>query len=104
MTPLDATTVNYAISGALLIGYWAIGLFFFRFQKRNSDRFFGCFGWAFWLLALERMLLIAVGANEEVKPYVYMIRLVSFVFILYAIYDKNRAAQELPGKEPPEAR
>jgi hypothetical protein len=81
--------INGAMSGGILIGYWAIGLFFFRFQRRTRDRFFGYFGCAFWILTVERVLLLA-GPTEEVKPYVYSIRLVAFLFILYAIYHKNR--------------
>lgn len=104
MNTASIAAVNYSISGALLIGCWAIGLFFFRFQKRNSDRFFGFFGWAFWLMAIERMLLIAIGTNEEMKPYVYIIRLVAFGFILFAIYDKNRAAAVSPRNNPPDPR
>jgi len=83
---------NYAISGAILLGYWAIGVFFFRFRKRSGDRFFGFFGCAFWLLAAERFLLLIVDLNDEVKPYIYIFRLVAFLFILYAIVDKNRSA------------
>jgi hypothetical protein len=80
---------NFALSGAILIGYWAIGLFFFRFRRRTGDHFFTWFGWAFWLLAAERVLLLALGTDEETRVYVYMIRLVAFLFILYAIYQKN---------------
>ena len=83
------SSFNYAISGAIFLGYWAIGLFFFRFRRRTHDAFFGYFGCAFWLLTVERVLLI-LGPTEEVKPYVYSIRLVAFLFILYAIYHKNR--------------
>jgi hypothetical protein len=98
---IDASAINYAISGGLLVGYWAIGLFFFRFRKQNGDRFFGFFGCAFWLLALERLVLLLVTANEEVKPYVYIMRLVAFSFIIYAIYDKNRATTAPPKSNPP---
>ena len=52
-----------------------------------------CFGWAFWLLALERILLLALGTDEESRTYVYVIRLIAFLFILYAICHKNLADQ-----------
>jgi hypothetical protein len=94
------TNANFAISGAILIGCWAIGMFFFRFQRRTNDRFFGFFGWAFWILAIERILLLVIGAKEEIKPYVYLFRLVAFLFILYAIFDKNRSG-ELSGNSKP---
>jgi hypothetical protein len=82
---------NYALAGAILIGYWAIGLFFFRFRSRTGDFFFTCFGWAFWLLALERILLLALGTDEESRTYVYVIRLIAFLFILFAFCHKNLA-------------
>lgn len=92
MNHIDFGPANYALSGGILVGYWAIGLFFFRFQRRNRDRLFGFFGWAFWILAAERVLLLTIGPNEEIKSYVYMFRLVAFLLILCAIYDKNRSA------------
>ena len=91
------SSYNYAVSGAIFLGYWAIGLFFFRFQRRTRDAFFGYFGCAFWLLTIERVLLI-IGPTEEVKPYVYSIRLVAFLFILYAIYHNNRDDKAHPGE------
>jgi hypothetical protein len=36
-----------------------------------------------------------------VKPYVYIMRLVAFSFIIYAIYDKNRATTAPPKSNPP---
>ena len=78
-----------AISGAILLGCWAIGLFFFRFWRRNRDRLFWFFGAAFWLLAIERILLLTIEQTHEFQPYIYVVRLVAFLLILYAIYHKN---------------
>jgi hypothetical protein len=78
-----------AISGAILLGCWAIGLFFFRFWRRNLDRLFWFFGAAFWLLAVERILLLTISQTHEFQPYIYTVRLVAFLLILYAIYQKN---------------
>lgn len=83
---------NYTLSGGIFVGYWAIGLFFFNFKQRTGDRFFAFFGWAFWLLAAERLLLVLIGPREEVRPYVYIIRLIAFLMIAYAIFDKNRSS------------
>jgi hypothetical protein len=86
-----------AMSGAMVLGYWAIGMFFFQFQRRSHDRFFGFFGAAFLLLAVERVLLIAIGKDEFIA-YIYLIRLVAFLFIIYAIIDKNRKSGATQGK------
>jgi hypothetical protein len=94
--------INQAISGAILLGHWAIGLYFFRFGRRSGDRFFAFFGGAFWLLAVERILLLAFGQNDELKPYIYSVRLVAFLLILCAIYDKNRNAKSFTKKDSTE--
>lgn len=86
------------ISGAILLGYWAIGVFFSRFWRAKGDRFLGFFAIAFWLLAIERLLLILVDLENEMRPYVYTVRLVAFLFILYAILDKNRKTVPPPEK------
>ena len=83
-------TWNHVLSGGILVGYWAIGAFFFRFHARSRDRFFFYFGCAFWLLAFERLLLVRENPMEEARWYIYLVRLVAFLFILYAILDKNR--------------
>ncbi|HYG24978.1 MAG TPA: DUF5985 family protein [Verrucomicrobiae bacterium] len=97
---MTLSELNLVLSGAIFIGCWAIGLFFFRFQKRKGDRFFGFFGWAFFLLAFERALLVAVNPTDEFKAYIYLIRLVAFLFILYAIYDKNRSSEDSEPRGP----
>lgn len=68
----------------------AIGCFFLRFWTKTRDRFFVWFGVAFWFLALERVMLLIVRPENEVRPAVYLIRLVSFILIAVAVYDKNR--------------
>ncbi len=87
---------NSALSGMILVGYWAIGLFFFHFWRKTADRFFLWFASAFWLLAVERIFLLAIGLDEETKALVYLIRLVAFLLILFAIFEKNRATRSNP--------
>jgi len=82
--------MNAFISGAILLGYWAIGVFFSRFWRASGDRLFGLFAIAFWLLAAERFLLILVKLENEMRPFIYVVRLVAFLFIVFAILDKNR--------------
>jgi hypothetical protein len=84
--------MNQAIAGGILIGYWVIGLCFWSFRERYCDRLFGWFAGAFWLLAGERLLLILIEPENEIRPYIYTVRLIAFICILFAIYDKNRQA------------
>jgi len=66
------------------------GLFFLRFWRKTGDRFFGFFAASFWMMALQRLMMMLMRDNEHVLV-VYLIRLLSFVLILVAIADKNWA-------------
>jgi hypothetical protein len=88
------------ISGAIMIGAAAIGLFFVRSWKRTWDRLFLLFGLAFSLLSAERWVLALVPTAHEFRPFVYLIRLTAFVLILAAIVDKNRGSAPPASSEP----
>jgi uncharacterized membrane protein len=47
------------------------------------------FAAAFVLLALIQALASFLGAGDELTPYTYLLRVLGFVLILYAIVDKN---------------
>lgn len=77
-------------SGAISMSSFVAGLFFLRFWKSSQDRFFLFFAVAFWIEAVNRMLLsLARSPIPEEIPVHYMIRLVTFSLILFAIFDKN---------------
>lgn len=80
------------ISGAIMMACLVAGFFFFRFWKKTSDSLFKMFASAFWLLAVERMVLSYLGANNEPRAEIYLIRLSAFLLILIAIIRKNRNA------------
>jgi hypothetical protein len=82
--------LNQFLSGALFTSYLAAGLFFLRFWKKTRDRLFAIFALAFWVFAVERMLLASTSPNDEFRPYVYLVRLSAFLLIIVAIIDKNR--------------
>lgn len=82
--------VSPLISGLLVMGYAVAGLFFLRFWRETRDRLFGIFAGAFWLLALQRLLLALFQNPNDEQVWLYGIRLLAFVLILFAIVDKNR--------------
>ena len=85
------------VSGALLAGYAIVALFFLKFWRRTSDRLFGLFAAAFALLALQRLgLSVSAELAGQGGEWMYVLRLLAFVLILYAIWDKNRVR---PGAE-----
>ncbi|HEX2210929.1 MAG TPA: DUF5985 family protein [Longimicrobium sp.] len=79
-------------SGVLVMGYLIAGLFFLRFWHETRDRLFGIFAAAFWLLALQRFLLVLLEHATGDLVWLYGLRLLAFVLMLLAIVDKNRAA------------
>lgn len=73
-----------------MLAYAIAGLFFFRFWARTRDRLFALFAIAFWVLMCERALLVGTGADTELLPYIYTVRLAAFLLIIAAVVDKNR--------------
>jgi len=69
------------------------GLFFFRFWRDSADRLFAFFGAAFCLLSSSWALLALINPAEEMRSYIYAIRLLAFVLLIVGIVDKNRSAR-----------
>jgi hypothetical protein len=90
------TLLTQFLSGAVALAFWAIGFFFMRFAAKTRDRFFTVFGWAFWVLAVERVALLLLSPDNEFGPYIYIIRLCAFLLIIGGIIYKNRSS---PGPE-----
>ena len=83
--------MNLFLNGMILMGWTIVGLFFRQFWRTSHDRFFALFGAAFWLFAVERLLISLVDPDTDYRPYVYLVRLIAFLLILGAIIDKNRS-------------
>lgn len=81
------------INGALVMACLACALFFLRFWRASRDRIFAFFSLAFAVMSLNWMALTLLQVDDERRHYLYVIRLVSFLLILYAIWDKNRAGR-----------
>ena len=85
-------TVYAFLSGAVTLGFFIAGLFFFRFWRQTSDSLFGAFAAAFWLLAVNQALLVLAEVPVEERSWLYLLRLMAFVVILLAIGAKNKRA------------
>jgi len=79
------------LSGAITLGFFTAAGFFLRFWRLTRDRLFLAFSAAFALLALNQALAAFLGAGDELTPYTYVLRVLGFILILYAIVDKNVA-------------
>lgn len=85
--------MNAFLSGAVTMGFLVACLFFLRFWRKTSDRFFLAFSVAFFLLALNQALAQWIGAADERVGYTYLLRVLAFALILVAIVDKNLSAK-----------
>lgn len=81
------------ISGANMMASLVVATFFLHFFLKLRDRFFLFFSIAFALFAIERILLLGLGLQSEGVSYVFLCRLIGFVIIIFAIYDKNRESR-----------
>jgi hypothetical protein len=82
--------MNDFVSGILTMGYIVAGIFFLRFWRDSRDRLFAMFGAAFFILAVQRLGLEFANDVPERATLWYFVRLLAFVIIIIAIFDKNR--------------
>jgi hypothetical protein len=83
--------MNQLLLGAIAMACITISLFFLRFWRETRDRFFLFFAASFGVEGVNRAVLGLASIPSEVEPFIYIIRLISFLLILVAIIDKNRA-------------
>ena len=88
--------VELLISGAIVMGYAVVGLFFLRFWRETRDRLFLIFAGAFWILGVQRLALVLSRDMVEDDTGLYLVRLFAFLLILGAIVDKNRSSSQPP--------
>lgn len=87
---MNAPAIHAFLSGAIFLGFLVIGWFFLSFWRRTGDRLFAMFGGAFFLLSIERLVLVLVSPEYEFRPYLFTLRLLAFLIIIAAIVDRNR--------------
>ena len=84
------TAIALFLSGMLTAGYLVVAAFFWRFWRQTRDRFFISFAIAFAILAAQRVLLVSEFGLTEHRTGLYLMRLLAFLLIAYAIVAKNR--------------
>jgi len=83
--------MNNILVGAIAMCTLTVGLFFLRFWRTTRDRFFLFFALSFLIDGVDRILLGVFSlSNGEGAPLIYLIRLVAYSMLLFAIIDKNR--------------
>ncbi len=81
------------LAGAVTLAYLIAAAYFVRFWRRTTDRLFLAFAIAFVLFALYQTILFMIGAADERGNYAYVLRVLGFAVILWAIIDKNLNAK-----------
>jgi hypothetical protein len=82
--------MNQFLLGAIALACFAIGLFFLRFWNSGRDRFFLFLALSFWIEAANRAAMAFTQSWNEAAPVHYLVRIVSYGLIVFAIWDKNR--------------
>lgn len=82
--------MNQLLIGAVAALCLVAGLLFWRYWRSTRDRFFVFFALSFWIEAASRIHIGATMAWDEDAPLNYLVRLLAYALILFAIWDKNR--------------
>jgi uncharacterized membrane protein HdeD (DUF308 family) len=83
-------SVNLMLLGAISLACFIASLFFMRFWRVTRDRFFLFFAISFCIEGLGRLIQGFTETSSEEQPIIYLIRVIAFLIILFAIVDKNR--------------
>lgn len=75
--------------GSIATLCFLISIYFIRFWHTTRDRFFLFFAASFILEGVVRVLMGLITFSDEKEPLIYLIRLFSFLIIIYSIIDKN---------------
>lgn len=87
---MTIVNLGYFVGGALILASLAISAFFLRFHRDTRQPLFLAFAAAFFLFALNWILLTVIHSSDESRPYLYLLRLTAYALILWGIYRQNR--------------
>lgn len=82
--------MNQFLWGALATTALTASVFFLKFWRQSHDRLFAIFAAAFAVLSVNWIVLAFMRTSDETSYLVYLIRLLAFVLIIFAVVDKNR--------------
>ncbi|MDF2757117.1 MAG: conserved rane protein of unknown function [Nitrospira sp.] len=96
MTPLA-----HILLGAVIMGDVLAALFFVRFWKMTGDRFFLFFSASFLAIAVSRVVVDESIPPFGMEAFGYLIRILSYLFIIAGILYKNRGTKTSRTLAPP---
>jgi len=77
--------------GVIVTASLAVSAFFLKFWRQTRDKLFLGFSAAFAIEGVNRIAFLLVDHPDEGNPAIYTVRLFSYLLILAAIVNKNRA-------------
>ena len=95
------TTLTHVLLGALIMGDVIAALFFVRYWNVTGDRFFLFFAASFLAVSVSRVVVDQEVPPFGLEPIGYMIRILSYLFIIAGILYKNRGTKTSRNLAPP---
>ena len=89
MSVIEAFMLGVIATASLIAG-----VFFLKFWRKTRDSLFLAFGLAFVVEGLNRCTFLFLAKPNEGNPYLYRVRLLTFLLILGAILNKNYGKAE----------
>jgi hypothetical protein len=83
------TPATHILLGAVIMGDMIAALFFIRYWKLTGDRFFLFFSASFIAIAVSRVVVDENLPPVGYEPFGYIIRILSYLFIIAGILYKN---------------
>ena len=88
---MDGPVLNAFLLGAISVANLVAGMLFLRYWRSSRDRFFLYLVASFLLEAVNRAASALEPAGRGESAWHYAVRLVAYLLILLAIWEKNRA-------------
>jgi hypothetical protein len=76
-------------SGVITAGFVVCSVFFLRFWSQTKESLFLAFALTFALLAIAQAWLVFAGLPREEHSNIYLLRLLAFSILIFAILRKN---------------
>jgi hypothetical protein len=82
--------MDHFLLGTMAAFSAAIALFFLKFMRETSDRFYGFFSAAFGVLTVDSIARALLTPRHESQHYMFLMRLLAFLLIIAGVAAKNR--------------
>jgi hypothetical protein len=87
---MAGTSPQLLLLGGISVASLVAGLYFLRYWLSTRDRFFLYLTSSFWIEGANRIYTGLTASWNEDSPIQYAIRVLSYLLILLAIWEKNR--------------